>query len=338
MRISILLLLLASTCVLHAQSSGTVEKKPEAAKPKAYADPTQTDEDFKFQGEYVGLWKGDPRGVQIWAQGGGKFEAVSYNNGLPGDGWEGPKAAPANHFSGTLDPTRGVVVFKSDGCIADVDGSKIAVRNEADNTPTTTLVRKERVSPTLGAQPPAGAVVLFGGKDANRFPNAKVTDDGLLEEGPTSGDKFKDFSIHVEFRLAYMPSARGQGRSNSGVYLQGRYEIQVLDSFALEGKNNECGGLYTIAAPKVNMCLPPLTWQTYDADFTAAKYDAAGKKTANARVTVKHNGVLIQDNVELPHTTTSAPLKEENTPGPIHLQNHGSPVRFRNVWVVEKQG
>ena len=338
MRTTTLLLLLASACFLHAQAPAPAVKKADAPKPKAYADPAQTDEDFKFQGEYVGLWKGDPRGVQIWAQGGGKFEAVTYNGGLPGDGWVGPQAAPANHFSGALDAGRGVVVFKSDGCLADADGHKISVRNESDNAPMTTLVLKERVSPTMGAKPPADAVVLFGGKDANKFPNSKVTEDGLLMEGATSADKFKDFSIHVEFRLAYMPTSRGQGRSNSGVYLQGRYEIQVLDSFALEGKNNECGGIYTIATPKVNMCLPPLTWQTYDADFTAAKYDAEGKKTANARVSVKHNGVLIHDNVEIPHTTQSGPISTEtDTPGPIYLQNHGNPVRFRNVWVVEKK-
>jgi hypothetical protein len=133
-----------------------------------------------------------------------------------------------------------------------------------------------------------------------------------------------------------MPHARGQARGNSGIYLQGRYEVQMLDSFGLVGEHNECGGIYTIAKPKVNMCYPPLTWQTYDIDYTAAEYDGA-KKSKNARVTVKHNGVTIHDNIELTHATTASPLKEGPEPGPVYLQDHGNPVRYRNIWVVEKK-
>jgi hypothetical protein len=136
--------------------------------------------------------------------------------------------------------------------------------------------------------------------------------------------------------LPFMPEARGQGHGNSGLYLQGRYEVQMLDSFALEGKDNECGGLYRIASPRVNMCLPPLTWQTYDVDFTAAKYDETGQKLVNAKISVKHNGVLIHENQELPGPTASAPRKEDGTPGPVYLQNHGNPVRYRNIWMVRK--
>jgi hypothetical protein len=117
--------------------------------------------------------------------------------------------------------------------------------------------------------------------------------------------------------------------------VQGRYEVQVLDSFGLEGKNNECGGIYVIADPIVNMCLPPLSWQTYDIDFTAAKYDDAGKKTANARMTVKHNGVVIHDNVDLKDGNPGAD-KEGPAANGLYLQDHGNPVVFRNIWVVEK--
>jgi hypothetical protein len=133
-----------------------------------------------------------------------------------------------------------------------------------------------------------------------------------------------------------MPSARGQGRGNSGVYIQSRYECQVLDSFGLEGENNECGAIYTIAKPAVNMCFPPLSWQTYDIDFTAARYGDHSNKTRNARVTIKHNGIVIHQNLELSSSTPG-----QHPEGPEHdslfLQNHGNPVVFRNIWVVDRR-
>ena len=110
----------------------------------------------------------------------------------------------------------------------------------------------------------------------------------------------------------------------------------MLDSFGLEGKDNECGGIYSVKDPEMNMCFPPLQWQAYDVDFTAAKFDAEGKKTANARMTVKHNGVVIHQDVEIDHATTASPMKEGAEQGPIYLQDHGNPVRYRNIWVLKK--
>ncbi|HUG94121.1 MAG TPA: DUF1080 domain-containing protein [Planctomycetaceae bacterium] len=194
----------------------------------------------------------------------------------------------------------------------------------------------ERKSPTLGKKPPQGAVVLFDGTSADQFEGGRLTDDGLLMQGVTSRRTFQDGTLHLEFLLSFMPHARGQARSNSGVYLQGRYEVQILDSFGLEGKHNECGGIYEIADPAVNMCYPPLAWQTYDIDFTAARYDADGKKLKPARMTVRHNGVVIHDDVEVPRATRAAPTAEGPEPGPVYIQDHGNPLRFRNVWVVER--
>lgn len=327
------LTLLVLTTVIHAQQPAASKPPP----PKAFLDSAEAGDDFVIQGEYAGENNGKSYGVQIWAQGGGKFEAVSYQGGLPGAGWDGDRSTVKRVTGTRAEGEKSAHFTAPDGTIkAEVTGASILV-HDANGVKIMELNRVNRASPTLGAPPPENAVVLFDGKGVNRFPNSKVDGKiGALEQGITSEDTFGDCSLHVEFFLPFMPQARGQGRGNSGLYLQGRYEVQMLDSFALEGKDNECGGLYKIAVPKVNMCLPPLTWQTYDVDFTAAKYDAEGKKTANAKITVKHNGVVIHENQELPGSTAAAPKKEESSPGPVYLQNHGNPVRYRNIWVVRK--
>jgi hypothetical protein len=144
---------------------------------------------------------------------------------------------------------------------------------------------------------------------------------------------FDSHRLHVEFRTPFIPEARGQGRGNSGVYVQGRYEIQVLDSYGLEGLDNECGGIYQISRPIVNMCAPPMQWQTYDITFHAAAFNEQGEKTRNARITVLHNGVPIHTDLELPHPTPGGLDADESRPGAVLFQDHGNPVRFRNVWV-----
>ncbi|MCC6510098.1 MAG: DUF1080 domain-containing protein, partial [Pirellulaceae bacterium] len=201
------------------------------------------------------------------------------------------------------------------------------------------LVPIQRQSPTLGAKPPAGAIVLFDGTSQSLEKwqaGARRTEEGWLIPGVTTRDSFRDYSLHAEFQTPFMPKASGQARGNSGIYHQGRYETQILDSFGLEGKNNEAGGIYEVRDPDLNMCLPPLSWQTYDIDFTAARFDAAGKKLADAKLTVRLNGVVVQSDVAVPAPTRAAPLPESNSPGPIHLQDHGNPVRFRNIWLVPR--
>jgi hypothetical protein len=301
---------------------------------KVFADPAKVDEDYALQGEYSGeVMTSDGElkvGAQVIALGDGKFRMVGYHGGLPGDGWDGSDKREAD---GARKGDR--AEFEFDGNSVVIEDGKIAI-TDGGGSRRGELKKVDRKCPTLGKKPPAGAVVLFDGKNTDAWQKARMTDDGLLMQGVTSKQRFGSHSLHIEFRLPYMPSARGQARGNSGIYLQGRYEVQMLDSFGLEGKNNECGGIYTIAEPKVNMCYPPLVWQTYDIDYTAAEYDG-NKKTKNPRVTVKHNGVTIHDNVELTHATTAAPLKEGPEPGPVYLQDHGNPVRYRNIWVVEKK-
>jgi hypothetical protein len=162
----------------------------------------------------------------------------------------------------------------------------------------------------------------------------------VMEVKPGSGNIFsavsyKNARLHVEFRSPFIPEVAGQKRGNSGVYLQGRYEIQVLDSYGLEGLDNECGGIYKVARPKVNMCAPPGQWQTYDIEFYAARFDPAGNKTANTRITVMHNGVAIHENLEIPGPTGGALDADESRPGPLMLQDHGDAVQYRNIWLEE---
>jgi len=303
-----------------------------AAEPDA-ANPAKVDADYPIQGEYSGTLDGQKAGLQIVALGNGNFDGIMYPGGLPGDGWSGDrsllrKAPGKRNDDGTATFTEGSATgVVKDGSITFTDGGNIRGRME----------RVVRESPTLGAKAPEGAAVLFDGSGLDAWQDgARLSEDKLLMEGANSKEAFGNFSAHIEFRLPYQPSARGQGRGNSGFYAQSRYEVQMLDSFGLEGRHNECGGIYTVAPPSVNMCFPPLQWQTYDVDFTAAEFDADGKKTKNALLTVRHNGVLIHKDLEVPHSTAAAPLPETPSPGPLHFQNHGNPVRYRNIWVVRK--
>lgn len=319
--------------ILVALSLGLAH--PLSAAGPTYTDPAEADADYKLQGEYEGELPGPDGstmlyGVQVIARGKGKFEAVAHIGGLPGAGWNGEP--PLRH---TGQRANAEVIFQADqgkGILR--QGSLMAVTNEG--TTVGSLQRVERRSPTLGQAPPQGAVVLFDGTDTSQWQNGQKTEDGLLMPAATSIPTFQDHQLHIEFRLPYQPEDEGQARGNSGIYLQGRYEVQMLDSFGLSGEQNECGGIYSVKAPDVNMCLPPLAWQTYDIEYRAARYDDRGTLVANPRITVRHNGVTIHKDVELPgeRNTTAAPLAPGPDPGPVYLQDHGNPVRYRNIWVV----
>lgn len=325
-------LILLGLCLLAAGVSLAAEEPAEEN--PVYTDPAAAGEEYAIQGEYSGEIPRDEGaftlGVQVIALGGGKFRAVAYVGGLPGDGWNGEDR---NQVEGEL--VGDTVRFVGEHATGELRNGKIVVTSN-DGRKLTDLERIDRESPTLGMSPPEGAVVLFDGTTAEEFDGGHLTEDGLLMQGVTSKRTFQSCTVHLEFRTPFQPTATGQARGNSGCYLQGRYEVQMLDSFGLEGTDHDCGGIYSIAGPKVNMCFPPLAWQTYDIDYTAATFDDAGQKTDNARMTVRHNGVAIHDNVELTHATTAAPVGEGPTPGPLYLQDHGNPVRYRNIWVVEK--
>ena len=223
---------------------------------------------------------------------------------------------------------------------ASANGFKHSLANGVLTTTTTggdeyTMKKVQRASPTLAAKPPSDAVVLFDGSNVDAWKNGHLDDRQLLAAGAVTKQKFTNFTLHLEFLLPFKPLGRGQDRGNSGVFLQDRYEVQVLDSFGLKGEDNECGGIYSLVAPKVNMCFPPLTWQTYDIDFEAAQFGADGKKTKNAITTIKHNGVIIHDKQDLKGPTPSG-QPESPSGGGIQLQGHGNPVFYRNIWIVLK--
>ena len=293
---------------------------------ESFTDPDAAGPDFAAQGEY----EGRESGAQVIALGGGKFHVVGWDNGLPGQAKDARKRVEVDG-----ERVGGRIVFEGDGWKGVIEDGKLT--GTSDEGGKFELKRVERVSPTMGAKPPEGALVLFDGSNADAWEGGKMDARKLLFCGTKSKQSFGDGTLHVEFRTPFMPAARGQGRGNSGVYLQDRYECQVLDSFGLKGENNETGGIYTVSKPMLNMCFPPLAWQTYDIEFAGAQFDADGKKTKNAVMTVKLNGVLVQEKVEVPHTTTAAGRKEGPEPGPIQLQHHGTPVFYRNIWIVEKK-
>ena len=318
-------------CTRNPEVTGAAyAKNPEITDPdRAAADP-----DFLTQGEYQGEgdWKGKGPvkvGAQVIARGNGQFKVVVTKGGLPGDGWK--RGEPKLMLEGKRDDD--VVAFSGVKLTGKIVGDALTVASRNGKT-RLELKRTVRHSPTEGAKPPEGAVVLFDGAGAENFEHGTLLPDGNLLSNATTKQGFGDYTLHLEFRCSYMPEARGQARSNSGLYLHDCYEIQVLDSFGLKGKDNQCGGFYQLRKPDVNMCFPPLTWQTYDIEFVAPKYED-GKKAADARVEVRHNGQVIHPEFDLTHDTPGR-QNEGPAPRPFYLQGHGNKVEYRNIWVKEK--
>lgn len=205
------------------------------------------------------------------------------------------------------------------------------------------------VSSGSAASAPADAIVLFDGRDLSQWSTVSggeakwMVKDGFMQVVGRTGDivskpQFGDMQLHIEWATPTEVQGAGQGRGNSGVFLQGRYEVQVLDSFENTTYfHGQAAAVYKQYAPLVNVSRRPGEWQTYDIVYHAPSFDEAGKVTKKATVTVLHNGVLVQDNVEIMGTTTNEEVQPTYTrhpaKQPIRLQDHGNPVRFRNIWV-----
>jgi len=321
----------------------------EAKKAIADADP--------FMGDWQGSWKlddGSDSGslvAQVIALGNDEYRVIFFRafdmRQEPIAVLEGRREGKKVRFAG---PGRaGDTDFEAKAVI---EGEKLTGTFEGQyESGSFILERVIRLSPTLGEKPPVDAIVLFDGTNFNHWKNTpskkkpsydsvqwKLLKGRAMEVKPrtcsiVTKKKFTDFKLHLEFRTPFMPEKRGQARGNSGVYLQGRYEVQILDSYTLECKDNECGGIYKVGPPLVNMCAPPMRWQTYDITFRAPRLDGEVKK--DAVVTVVHNGVTIHDEIKIPKPTGGALDSNVTEPGGLYLQDHGNSVQFRNIWLVE---
>jgi len=320
-------LFVVATGIIALSAAGWAQDVPNPK--QSFLSTKEAGVDYDLQGEYIGKLADQLLGVQVIAKGNGAFDAVVFPGGLPGVGWDAAKMVRHKLTGGTKDGTTRLTGGDFEAVI--VPGTLTLTQGGMSGE----LKKLLRESPTLAQRPPEGAIVLFDGRNVDQWNPGKMAEANLMGVGTRTKEVFEKYMLHLEFRTPFMPFARGQGRGNSGMYLGDQYECQILDSFGLEGADNECGGIYQNAKPLVNMCLPPLSWQTYDVDFTCATFDADGKVTAPARVTIKHNGVVIHDNIEL--RTTPGGGRNDQKPGAIYLQDHGDPVRFQNIWLVPKK-
>ena len=330
--------------------------------PGVYAsveEAKQAGPDFDIQGEYEGTVEGGGKiGVQVIALGSKAFQAVFLPGGLPGAGWNGKEKvlcqgklagdeavfAPAEgkrkYLGGPPAQFSATVKFPPAGqkdYTATIKDGKLTGKTDAGKAVTAKKVARK--SPTLGAKPPAGATVLLAYKpgkapslDAWNNTKWQTSPAGCMEIARRSGsnstkERFSGaWVMHLEFRTPFRPGARGQGRGNSGVFPPGGREVQVLDSFGLDGKANEAGGIYKNYPPRVNMCLPPLSWQTYDITYSPPERGPDGKDKGQASYKIVHNGVTIHEKVPLGRGRS----------GGLSLQDHGNPVAYRNIWIVVK--
>ncbi len=307
--------------------------------------PTDANSDYALQGEYSGTnaSTGKSVGAQVMALGSGTFRLLLLNGGLPGQGWD---SVSPKILSGSIQTTSARFAQNNFDLITNSAGDSLRGTNDLGQT--LRMAKVHRQSSTMGMAAPAGAKVLFDGTSLAAWTNGVLDSNHTLSantssSGIVSKESFGDFTLHLEFNLPFEAASTGQNRGNSGVYLQGRYELQILDSFgqslsdlavtdSIEPRR-QCGAFYEQVAPLLNMSYPPLTWQTYDVDFTAARWNTSGVKTQNAKVTVRQNGIFIHQNRILAGSTLAGDA-EASFSGPLLLQYHGHSVLFRNIWIV----
>ena len=310
-----------------------------------------------FMGDWQGEWELDSGAdysslaAQVIALGKGQYRVVLMNEF---DTRREPIAVLEGRRDGESVEFEGKTFIADQGLELEIQAviknGKFVGKFKGDEFGSFGMSKIVRLSPKLGTKPPEGAIVLFDGKNFNQWRHAKKKKgedkvkwelvDGAMRVKPGTGSiitkkQFGDVKLHIEFRTPFMPEKRGQARGNSGVYLQGRYEVQILDSYGLEGLDNECGGIYNVDRPAVNMCAPPRQWQTYDITFRAPRFDATGKMIRNPTLTVLHNNVEVHHETKVGGATTASLGGKASEPGPIYLQDHGNKVEFRNIWVVE---
>ncbi|MCB0609975.1 MAG: DUF1080 domain-containing protein [Lewinellaceae bacterium] len=203
------------------------------------------------------------------------------------------------------------------------------------------------VTPGQNSSAPSDAIVLFDGTNFNEWTHADGSavkwdlKDGAMTVVKQTGiiqtrQTFTDCQLHIEFRTPSVVVGESQGRGNSGIFLQGLYELQVLDNYNNRTySNGQCGSIYKQSIPLVNACRPPGEWQAYDVIYTAPRFNADGIKVAPGRITVLQNGILVQNNTEIKGTTEyiGMPKNAPHGAGPLVLQDHGNPVSYRNIWI-----
>lgn len=207
----------------------------------------------------------------------------------------------------------------------------------------------EVIQPGEANNPPSDAIVLFDGTDLSKWINSStgqpadwiINPDGSMtvkrDGGIETSEEFGSVQLHIEWKTPMEINGKGQGRGNSGVYFQKSYEIQVLDSYNnVTYSNGQAASVYKQSIPLVNASKPPGEWQTYDIIFNEPKYDKKGNRLKKGSFTVFHNGVLVQNNVEIQGTTEYRgypKLRDIKTPKRLYLQDHGNPVSYRNIWL-----
>ena len=314
-------------------------------------------EDLKGIDPVMGNWEGDWSDSNSGAQGELSAKIVARGKGMykglflaDVEGQDFPlefalkgDSETSTEFPGKIDlgdEQGGEADFKFDVKDGVLKGT---IKNDAVDV-TLELKRVYKKAEAVGAKPPEGATVLFDGTNADKFTSAagkpvkwEVANGALKIKGGTgsivSKDKFGNHQLHIEFRTPFMPLMRGQQRGNSGVYVGGNFEIQVLDSFGEEPKDNEAGGIYKVSVPKENASLPPGEWQVYDITWYSPKTDGSGKVTENGEITVVYNGKTIHEKLPVTGGTAGGLGTDVGKPGPLMLQDHGNPVEFRNIWV-----